>query len=132
MRELSSPQVDQSARCKVRELAIRELAYPRVVQLPPQHVSGINFLVLSINLIPVPLSLTCLFMLLLHLHIFLLSQLTTLTVRKSLYLSLPAQDRPFSQIFPTIDSLPSSGLTPWLYDWTVSSEHLGFYFQCLH
>ena len=34
MRELSSPQVDQSARCPVRELAIRELAYPRVVQLP--------------------------------------------------------------------------------------------------
>jgi len=34
--ELSSPRVDQSARCPVRELAIRELAYPRVVQLPPQ------------------------------------------------------------------------------------------------
>ena len=34
MRELSSPRVDQSARCPVRELAIRELAYPRVVQLP--------------------------------------------------------------------------------------------------
>ena len=30
--ELSSPRVDQSARCPVRELAIRELAYPRVVQ----------------------------------------------------------------------------------------------------
>jgi len=48
-------------------------------------------------------------------------------------LSLPAQDLPFPQIFPTIDSLPSSGvLTPRLYDWTVSSEHLGFYFQFLH
>ena len=35
MRELSSPRVDQSARCPVRELAIRELAYPRVVQLSP-------------------------------------------------------------------------------------------------
>jgi len=35
VRELSSPRVDQSARCPVRELAIRELAYPRVVQLPP-------------------------------------------------------------------------------------------------
>ena len=43
-------------------------------------------------------------------------------------LSLPAQDLPFSQIFPTIDSLPASGLTPRLYDWSVSSEHLGFYF----
>jgi len=32
--ELSSPRVDQSARCPVRELAIHELAYPRVVQLP--------------------------------------------------------------------------------------------------
>ena len=34
VRDLSSPRVDQSARCSVRELAIRELAYPRVVQLP--------------------------------------------------------------------------------------------------
>jgi len=34
----------------------------------------------------------------------------------------------FLQIFPTIDSLPASGLTPRLYDWSVSSEHLGFYF----
>jgi len=32
--ELSSPRVDQSARCPVREFAIRELAHPRVVQLP--------------------------------------------------------------------------------------------------
>jgi len=32
-----------------------------------------------------------------------------------------------SQIFPTIDSLPASGLTPRLYDWSVS-EHLGFLF----
>ena len=65
-------------------------------------------------------------------HIFLLSQLTTLTVHKSLSLSLPAQDLPFTQILPTIGSLPSSGLTLRLYDWTVSSEHLGFYFQFLH
>ena len=49
-------------------------------------------------------------------HIFLLSQLTTLTIHTSLSLSLPAQDLPFSQIFPTIDSLPASGLTPRLYD----------------
>jgi len=35
---------------------------------------------------------------------------------------------PFSQIVPTIDSIPASGLTPRLYDWSVSSEHLGFYF----
>jgi len=34
----------------------------------------------------------------------------------------------FTLIFPTIDSLPASGLTPRLYDWSVSSEHLGFYF----
>jgi len=33
-RELSSLRVDQSARCPVRELAILELAYLRVVQLP--------------------------------------------------------------------------------------------------
>jgi len=35
------------------------------------------------------------------------------------------------QIFPTIDSLPASGLTPLtprLYDWSVSFEHLGFLF----
>ena len=65
-------------------------------------------------------------------HIFLLSQLTTLTIHNSLSLSLPAQDLPFSQIFPTIDSIPASGLTLWLYDWSVSSEHLGFYFYFLH
>ena len=34
----------------------------------------------------------------------------------------------FTQIFPTIDSLPPSGLTPRLYDWSVSSEHLDFLF----
>jgi len=41
IRELSSPLVDQSARCPVRELAICELAYPRVVQLPlwPCHTT---------------------------------------------------------------------------------------------
>jgi len=44
----------------------------------------------------------------------------------TLSLSLPAQDLPFPQIFPTIDSLPASGLTPRLYDWSVSSERLGF------
>jgi len=32
------PRVDQPARCPVRELAIRELAYPRVVQLPLYRV----------------------------------------------------------------------------------------------
>jgi len=61
-------------------------------------------------------------------HIFLLSQLTTLTIHNSLSLSLPAQDLPFSQVFPTIDSLQASGLTPRLYDWSVSSKHLGFSF----
>jgi len=34
--ELTSARLDQSARCPVRELAIRELAYLWVVQLPPQ------------------------------------------------------------------------------------------------
>jgi len=33
----------------------------------------------------------------------------------------------FSQIIPTIDSLPASGLTPRLYYWSISSEHLVFY-----
>ena len=34
-----------------------------------------------------------------------------------------------SQIFPTIHSLPVSGLTTqaFTYDWTVSSEHIGFF-----
>jgi len=36
-------------------------------------------------------------------------------MHSSLSLSLPAQDLPFSQIFPTIDSLLASGLTPRLY-----------------
>ena len=45
-------------------------------------------------------------------HFFSLCQLTTLTIHNSLSLSLPAQDLPLSQIFPTIDSLPASGLTP--------------------
>ena len=70
-------------------------------------VSGINFLVLSVNLISAPLSLSFLFMLLPY-HIFSLCQLTTLTIHNSLVLSLPPQDLPLSQIFPTIDSLPTS------------------------
>jgi len=41
---------------------------------------------------------------------------------------ISATSEPFGilwgQIFPTIDSLPASGLTPRLYDWSVSSEHL--------
>jgi len=93
--------------------------------VPARDVSGINFLILSVNLIPVPLSLTSLLMLLPH--------LLTLSIydshhHNSLSLSLPAQDLPLSQIFPTIDSLPASGLTPRLHDWSVSSEHLGFLF----
>jgi len=48
VRELSSPRVDQSARCPVRELAIRELSscqYSTLVPLPvittgPNHVTG--------------------------------------------------------------------------------------------
>ena len=44
-------------------------------------------------------------------------------------LSFTPGSRPtFSQIFRTLDSLTALGLTPRLYDWSVSSEHLGFYF----
>jgi len=45
-------------------------------------------------------------------HIFSLRQLATLTIHNSLPLSLPAQDLPLSLIFPAIDSLTASGLTP--------------------
>ena len=61
-------------------------------------------------------------------HFFSLCQLTTLTIRNSVSLSLPAQDLPLSQILPTIDSLPASGLTPRTSLRTVSSEHLRFMF----
>jgi len=37
-------------------------------------------------------------------HIYSLCRLTTLTIHNSLSLSLPVQDLPLSQIFPTIDS----------------------------
>ena len=58
----------------------------------PHHVSGINFLILSVNLFQslclwLPCWCSC--------HIFLLSQLTTLIIHNSLSLSLPAQDLPF-------------------------------------
>jgi len=42
VRKLSSPLVDQSARCPVRELAIRELAYPRVVHLTSEVQGAVN------------------------------------------------------------------------------------------
>jgi len=45
-------------------------------------------------------------------YFFSLCQLTTLTIHNSLSLSLPAQDLPLPQIFPPIDSLPASVLTP--------------------
>ena len=45
-------------------------------------------------------------------HFFSLCQLNTLTIHNSLSLSLPAQYLPLPQIFPSIDSLPASGLTP--------------------
>jgi len=41
-----------------------------------------------------------------------LYQLTTLTIRNSLTLSLPVENLPLSQIFPGVDFLPASGLTP--------------------
>jgi len=78
----------------------------------PHFVFGINFLILSVNLITVPLSLACLSICSYSYHIFSLSQLTTLTIHNSLSLSLPVQDLSLSQIFPTIDSLPASRLTP--------------------
>ena len=45
-------------------------------------------------------------------HFFSLCQLTTLTIHNFLSLSLQAQDLPLPQIFPLIDSLPASRLTP--------------------
>ena len=73
----------------------------------PRLVSGINFLVLSVNqplcLCP---SCSCSY------HFFSLCQLTTLTIHNSLSLSLPAQDLSLSQIFSPKYSLPASGLTP--------------------
>jgi len=45
--------------------------------------------------------------------IFSLCQLTTLTIHNSLSVSLLVQDLPLLEIFPIIDSLPASGLTPW-------------------
>jgi len=78
----------------------------------PHFVSGINFPVSlqspSTSFQPLCLRLTCLC----PYHIFSLCQLTTVTVDNSISLSLSAQNLPLSQIFPTIDSLPASGLTP--------------------
>jgi len=71
-------------------------------------VSGISSLVLSVNLIPVTLSLTCLFP---TPATSSYSVSTPLTINNSLSLSLPAQNLPLPQIFPTTDSLPASGLT---------------------
>ena len=93
----------------------------------PHHVSGINFLILSVNLIPVPLSLTSLLMLLPHL----LTLSTYIPLSPSITPSLfhsRLKTYLFPQIFPTIDPLPASGLTPRLHDWSVSFEHLGFLF----
>jgi len=76
----------------------------------PHHVSGSNFPVLSVNLIPVLLSLTCLFMLLPH--------FLTISTHHFDHPLLPlsftpaTQDLPHSQTFPTIDSLPAPQLTP--------------------
>jgi len=97
----------------------------------PHRVSGINSLVLSVNLFPVPLSLTCLF--LLPYHLFSLCQLTTLTINNSGTLALPAQNVPLPQIFPTIDFLSASGLTPrilWLEGFFWASSFLYFLHYC--
>ena len=54
VRELTSARVDQSARCPVRELAIRKLAYLRVIQLPARlaHVRNQVVSILSSQLTP--------------------------------------------------------------------------------
>ena len=52
---------------------------------------------LAVNLIEIPLSLTCLFMLLPH-HLLTLSKLATLTIHNPLALSLPAQNLFLSQL----------------------------------
>jgi len=138
----------------------------------PHHVSGINFLVLSVNLIPVLLSLFMLLSHLLTLSTIPLSPFITPSLFHSRLKTYPF-GRPFVKRFALcyrsvvlsvclsvtlvycgqtvgriktklgmqvglellftnlshrIDSLPVSGLTPRLYDWSVSSEHLGFYF----
>jgi len=54
VRELSSPLVDQSTRCPVSELAIRELAYPRVVQLPFRDCAKSDHREVSLSTVPGP------------------------------------------------------------------------------
>jgi len=56
-----------------------------------------------------------------------LCQLITLAIHNSLSRLLPVQDLPLSQTFPTIDSLPASGLTARTLLLTISSEHLVFF-----
>jgi len=90
----------------------------------PHLVPGINFLYFSPSASFQPLCLcpacSCSY------HIFSLCQLTTLTIHNSLSFS-PGSRPIFSQIFPTIDYLPASGLTPRTLSWTVSSEHLSLF-----
>jgi len=84
----------------------------------PHHVSGSNFPVLSVNLTPVPLSLTCLFMLLPHF----------------LYMSTHHFDHPLLPLAFTPGSRPTSFTNLSHYrlpsglrtDSTDYSEHLGF------
>jgi len=63
-------------------------------------------------------------------HIFSLCQLTTLTIHNSLSLSLPAQNLPLSQIFPTIDSssLRTDSTDLWLNHFFWASRFLFFSF----
>jgi len=92
-------------------------------------VSGVNFLVLSVNLIPVSLSLTCLFMLLPHL----LTVLTQHSHRPEVPLSFTPGSRPTFSSNLSHHRLPSVLRTDsTAFDWTVSSEQLGFYFHFLH
>ena len=48
-RVVYSPRVDQSSKCPVRELAIRELEYPRVVQLPLEQLDTFQFATESVQ-----------------------------------------------------------------------------------
>ena len=84
----------------------------------PHHVFGSNFPVISVNLIPVPLSLTCLFMLLPHF----LTMSTHHFDHPLLPIAFTAGSRPTSFTNLSHYRLPSGLRT----DSTDYSEHLGF------
>jgi len=90
-------------------------------------VSGINFQVLSVNLISVPLSLSDL-----PVHAKLpVSSPFSPSVTPSLFHFL-LKTYLFHKSFPPWTPFLSAGRTPRLYNWTVSSEHLGFCLSFVH